>query len=77
MTGLCGCIHQNKYRSRLVTIAMISKNCEIADHENCPALPYDCECSCHVRTLSSKELQVEKEKHGITRAEELRAETVP
>jgi hypothetical protein len=63
---------------------MISKNCEIADHENCPGQFYNnehyksqCECNCHVRTISSKDLQIEKEKQGITRAEELRAETVP
>jgi hypothetical protein len=63
---------------------MISKKCEIADHENCPEQLYDkeqhqgqCECSCHVRVVSSKDLQIEKEKQGITRAEELRAETVP
>jgi hypothetical protein len=63
---------------------MISKKCEIADHENCPGQLYDkeqhqgqCECSCHVRVVSSKDLQIEKEKKGITRAEELRAETVP
>ena len=61
---------------------MISKKCEIADHENCPGQLYDKEqhqgqCSCHVRVVSSKDLQIEKEKQGITRAEELRAETVP
>jgi hypothetical protein len=64
---------------------MISKKCEIADHENCPGQLYDkeqqhqsqCECSCHARVSSSKDLQIEKEKQGITRAEELRAETVP
>jgi hypothetical protein len=63
---------------------MISKNCEIADHGNCPTQLYDkeqyprqCECSCHVRAISSKDLQIEKDKQGITRAEELRAETVP
>ncbi len=64
---------------------MISKKCEIADHENCPGQVYDkeqhhqsqCECSCHARAVSSKDLEIEKEKQGITRAEELRAETVP
>ena len=62
----------------------ISNNCEIADHENCPELLYDnkqnqyqCECSCHARATSSKDLQIEKDKQGITRAEELRAETMP
>lgn len=30
-----------------------------------------------VRAVSSKDLKIEKEKQGITRAEELRAETVP
>lgn len=63
---------------------MISKKCEIADHENCPGQHSDkeqhqsqCECSCHARAVSSKDLEIEKEKQGITRAEELRAETVP
>jgi hypothetical protein len=62
----------------------ISHNCEIADHENCPESLYDnkqnqyqCECNCHARATSSKDLQIEKDKQGITRAEELRAETVP
>jgi hypothetical protein len=64
---------------------MISKNCEKADHNNCIAQFYDednnnryqCECSCHVKTLSPETLQVEKDKRGITRGDELRAETVP
>jgi hypothetical protein len=63
---------------------MISKKCEIADHENCHVQLYDkeqhqsqCECSCHAGAVSSKDLEIEKEKQGITRTEELRAETVP
>lgn len=62
----------------------ISNSCEIADHKNCPELLYDneqnryqCKCSCHVRTTSSEDLQMEKDKQGITRADEMRAETVP
>lgn len=62
----------------------ISNSCEIADHKNCPEFLYDnernryqCKCSCHVRTISSEDLQMEKDKQGITRADEMRAETVP
>ncbi len=62
----------------------ISNSCEIADHKNCPKILYDkeqnryqCKCSCHLRTTSSEDLQVEKDKQGITRADEMRAETVP
>ncbi|MFZ0698431.1 MAG: hypothetical protein WAM88_14955 [Nitrososphaeraceae archaeon] len=62
----------------------ISNSCEIADHKNCPVLLYDseqnryqCKCICHLRTTSSEDLQMEKDKQGITRADEMRAETVP
>jgi hypothetical protein len=63
---------------------MISKNCEKADHSNCTAQFYDnennnryqCECSCHVQILSPKDLQEEKDKQGITKGDELRAETM-
>ena len=62
----------------------ISNSCEIADHQNCPVLLYDseqnryhCKCICHLRTTSSEDLQMEKDKQGITRADEMRAETVP
>ncbi len=63
---------------------MISRNCEKADHTNCAIQFYDkekdnryqCECSCHVQVLSPKALQAEKDKLGITRADELRAETM-
>ena len=58
-----------------------------ADHNNCTAQFYDdeegsnnqyqCECSCHVQTLSPEALQAEKDKRGITRGDELRSETVP
>jgi hypothetical protein len=63
---------------------MISANCEKADHKNCPEFlygndksRYQCKCSCHVHTMSFEYLQAEKDKRGITRADELRAETVP
>jgi hypothetical protein len=62
----------------------ISNSCEIADHKNCPELlcdseqnRYQCKCICHLRTTSSEDLQTEKDKQGITRADEMRAETVP
>jgi hypothetical protein len=69
----------------LISTDMISKNCKKEDHNNCTAQFYDednnnryqCECSCHVQTLSAEALQTEKDKRGITRGDELRAETVP
>ncbi|HEY6883035.1 MAG TPA: hypothetical protein VI278_03250 [Nitrososphaeraceae archaeon] len=38
---------------------------------------HKCECSCHVSKITPKSMQQEKDKHGITREDELRAETIP
>ena len=79
-------MHRFKWSELLLTSNdMISKNCEKADHNNCTVQFYDednnnryqCECSCHAQTLSPEALQAEKDKRGITRGDELRAETVP
>jgi hypothetical protein len=36
-----------------------------------------CKCSCHLSKNIPESLQEEKDKQGITRQDELRAETVP
>jgi hypothetical protein len=38
---------------------------------------HKCECSCHVSKITPNSMQQEKEKRGITREDELRAETIP
>ena len=59
---------------------MVSPACKKSAHEYC-ALEFGnkqrCTCVCHVSKISPKSMQQEKDKHGITREDELRAEPVP
>ena len=62
---------------------MISSNCKKSDHDNCSVdlnNSEKCECGCHrSNSITQKLLQEEeeKDKHGITRQDELMAETLP
>ncbi len=60
----------------------ISPNCKKSIHGNCTIdfgnnSTEKCECSCHLSKNTPESLQEEKDKQGITRQDELRAETVP
>jgi hypothetical protein len=59
---------------------MISPDCKKSAHEYC-AIEFGnkqrCTCVCHVSKISPKSMQQEKDKHSITREDELRAEPVP
>jgi hypothetical protein len=60
----------------------ISRNCKRSDHANCTMdtgnnSSEKCKCSCHLSKNIPESLQEEKDKQGITRQDELRAETVP
>ncbi|MFL6432021.1 MAG: hypothetical protein ACJ71X_11295 [Nitrososphaeraceae archaeon] len=59
---------------------MISPDCKKSAHEYY-AIEFGnkqrCTCVCHVSKISPKSMQQEKDKHGITREDELRAEPVP
>ena len=63
---------------------MISSNCKKSEHDNCSInlnknKNEKCECSCHrSNSITQKLLEEEEEdKHGITRQDELMAETLP
>ncbi|HET7390753.1 MAG TPA: hypothetical protein VFJ51_08005 [Nitrososphaeraceae archaeon] len=59
---------------------MISADCKKSVHDDCTidlGNNHKCECSCHVSKITPKSMQQEKDKHGITREDELRAETIP
>jgi hypothetical protein len=61
----------------------MSLNCKKSDHDNCSIDLNNnnkkCECSCHrFNSITRESLQdEEKDKHGITRQDELMAETLP
>jgi hypothetical protein len=66
----------------IVTWMTISPNCKKSDHVSCTMSfgnnsSDKCECRCHLSKNTSESLQEEKDKRGITRQDELRAETVP
>ena len=59
---------------------MISADCKKSVHDDCTidlGNNHKCECSCHVSKVTPKSMQQEKDNHGITREDELRAETIP
>jgi hypothetical protein len=59
---------------------MISPDCKKSAHDNCTINIRNnqkCECSCHESKITPESMQQEKDKLGITREDELRAETVP
>ena len=59
---------------------IISPECKKSAHDNCPINTGDnqkCECSCHASKITPESMQQEKDKRGITREDELRAETIP
>jgi hypothetical protein len=65
----------------MVTLMTISPNCKKLDHVSCTMSFGNsgrdkCECRCHL-SKNTESLQEEKDKRGITRQDELRAETVP
>ena len=62
---------------------MISSNCDRGDHSNCNQMQNKgdnsntkCQCVCHVTNISPESMQEEKDKLGITKADELRAEAM-
>ena len=59
---------------------MISTDCKKSAHDKCTTdlgNNQRCECSCHVSNITPKSMQQEKDKRGITREDELRAEALP
>jgi hypothetical protein len=59
---------------------MISPNCKKSAHNDCSIDLENnekCACSCHVSKITQEIMQQQKDEHGITREDELRAETVP
>ena len=59
---------------------MISPDCKKSAHEYCTiefGNRQKCKCLCHVSKSTPKCMQQEKDKQGITREDELRAEPVP
>ena len=69
----------NKNKIKRLTM-MISPDCRKSSHNNCHIdfeTNQKCECSCHASKITPSMLQQEKDKRGITREEELRAEGLP
>lgn len=59
---------------------MISPDCKKSAHEYCTiefGNKQKCKCVCHVSKTTPKSMEQEKDKQGITREDELRAEPVP
>jgi hypothetical protein len=62
---------------------MISSNCKKSEHDNCSInlnknKNEKCDCSCHrSNSITQKLLEEDEDKHGITRQDELMAETLP
>ena len=59
---------------------MISPDCRKSSHDNCSinfGTNQKCECSCHASKITPESMQQEKDKRGITKEDELRAEALP